>query len=348
MGVAKSKDGKLYVIGGGNARGPLDSVEMLDPAASSPQWTLLPAHLHTPRYALAATVGSDGKIYAIGGIGNDFTILDTVEVYDPADASPHWTTLHAQLYSPRKGLAAVTGLDGKIYAIGGAGKYGLLDTVEVYDPTATLPRWTRLPITLVSGRQNFAAVVGPDGKIYAIGGCGARGKPLDSIEALDAGANQWSLLPNTLPETRYGHAAVVGPDGNIYVLGGRIGVTAPLRKKPADAVNDPLPPAPRDQLAFFNSGSVPTGRTRFDRPLLAAASLDTAACFNPTAHDPAWQRLQPRLGTPRERLGAVVDPDGKIWVIGGVDLTILPLNSSEIYDPKSSQETKASHTPPSP
>src|SRR2546423_600703 len=45
-------------------------------------WTTLPS-MSTARYGLAATTGSDGRIYAIGGYQNRAGIVGTAEVYDP-------------------------------------------------------------------------------------------------------------------------------------------------------------------------------------------------------------------------------------------------------------------------
>jgi N-acetylneuraminic acid mutarotase len=333
MGVVKGKDGKLYAIGGANARGPLNTVEALDPAASSPQWSLLPAHLHTARYALAATVGADGKIYAVGGVSNDFTILDTVEVYDPAASSPQWTTLKTRLTLPRKGLAAVTAPDGKIYAIGGAGPSGLLNSVEAYDPTAVMPQWTQVSASLNTGRQDFAAVVGLDNRIYAIGGFGTRGKPLDSVEVCDAAVGHWSTLPITLPEARYGHAAVVGPAGRIYILGGRVGVPLPTASQPAYTASNSTDASPG------GPDSVPPVRLHVRRRADLEFSLDSAASLDPGSNDLQGSRLITRLGTPRERFGALVDPSGRIWLIGGVDPHVKTLRTTEIYVPDDSAKS---------
>ena len=46
----------------------------------------------------------------------------------------------------RSGLAAATGPDGKVYALGGVNSAGSLDTVEVYDPdTGAWSRRAPLP-----------------------------------------------------------------------------------------------------------------------------------------------------------------------------------------------------------
>ena len=89
----------------------------------------------TPRWGLAATTGSDGKIYVSGGITRDTPsgptrLVDTVEVYDPiADT---WARVGC-LPTRRSGLAAATGPDGRIYAIGGRDG-NVLDTVEAFVP----------------------------------------------------------------------------------------------------------------------------------------------------------------------------------------------------------------------
>src|SRR5262245_6651400 len=63
---------------------------------------------------------------------------------------------------PRLGLAAVTGRDGHIYAIGGND----VATVEGYDPASDT--WTTRA-SMPTARGGLAAVAGPDGRIYAIG-----------------------------------------------------------------------------------------------------------------------------------------------------------------------------------
>jgi len=59
-------------------------------------------------------------------------------------------------------------VDGKIYAIGGAGPiYQALRTMEVYDPVMDM--WITTKTDMPTARQGFSTSV-VDGKIYAIGG----------------------------------------------------------------------------------------------------------------------------------------------------------------------------------
>ena len=92
--------------------------------------------------------------------------------------------------------------------------------------------WTPIPSDehLDAGRATadspvwMAAVAGPDGRIYAIGGAQYsqfpdRATMLATVEAYTPGANTWTRLAS-MAEPRYGAAAAVGADGRIYVLGG--------------------------------------------------------------------------------------------------------------------------------
>ncbi len=97
------------------AEDSLASVECYDPKTNA--WTER-APLPTPRQAMGAALGADGKIYVVGGAPSYAhpRPMDVVEVYDPeADAwspGPHLTY-------PRRGHAVVSTKEGKIYAIGG-------------------------------------------------------------------------------------------------------------------------------------------------------------------------------------------------------------------------------------
>src|SRR5262245_50219911 len=92
-----------------------------------------------------------------------------------------WAT-KAAMPGSRSDLAAATGPDGKIYAIGGLNAGGgILATVEAYDPTNDT--WAT-KAAMPTARNALAAATGQDGKIYAIGGLNAGGI-LATVEAYD-------------------------------------------------------------------------------------------------------------------------------------------------------------------
>jgi len=91
------------------------SVEMYDPKTNT--WTER-APLPTPRQAMGADVGADGRIYVVGGAPSYAhpAPMDVVEIYDPE--TDRWEK-GPSLYYPRRGHAVVATEDGKLYAIGG-------------------------------------------------------------------------------------------------------------------------------------------------------------------------------------------------------------------------------------
>jgi len=120
-----------------------------------------------------------------------------------------WTTV-ASMSTARDRLAAATGPDGRIYAIGGGfgANGGNLNTVEAYTPSTN--SWATLT-SMPTARRDFAAATGPDGRIYAIGGAAGTG-PLKTVEAYTPGTNSWATVAS-MPTARDRLAAVTGRDG---------------------------------------------------------------------------------------------------------------------------------------
>ena len=209
-------DGRIFVLCGsadGTLANPTASMEVYDPATGA--WSFAPSLLMA-RTDTAATLGPDGRIYALGGGLYD---LRSAEVYNIA--LQRWDRI-AAIGQFRYGLAAA-GAAGKVYAIGGVNQFGsALSMIEAYDPNAGT--W-RSVASMPFGLYAPSAVTGADGQIYVFGGSKqglSSGNPSGSNTALvsDPGANAWTALPN-MPTARFGTTAVLGDDGRIYVTGGR-------------------------------------------------------------------------------------------------------------------------------
>ena len=195
----------IYVVGGYGEGGRPSTVELYDPQNAS--WTQVASMAH-PR-SLHGCVALAGKLYAAGGRGDEYLLLDTAEVYDPQ--TDGWQPL-AKMTTARCefGLAAV---GGKVYAIGGWDGNSSLDSVEAYDPQ--LGAWAL--VASMSERREVHASVVLDGKIYAMGGQGEAGT-LDTVDVYNPQASSWQRVAS-MPQGRFNHAAaVVG--GKIYVTGG--------------------------------------------------------------------------------------------------------------------------------
>ena len=116
-----SLGGRLFAVGGRsweNKRDQLAVTDVFDPASG--KWASGP-NLNTARMELGvAALG--GKLYAVGGVNTTnlpkFTPLTSVEVLDPAAASPAWVP--GPSLKTGRAFFALAALDGKLYAVGGA------------------------------------------------------------------------------------------------------------------------------------------------------------------------------------------------------------------------------------
>ena len=106
--------------------------------------------------------------------------------------------------------------------------HAVSNTMECYDPRTNSWEYKK---PLSSVRMRFAAVVGPDDKIYVFGGAEGMANidatpVLNTTEVYDPKTDSWTLR-KPMPESREAHAAVLGSDGKIYVLGGASSVPTP-------------------------------------------------------------------------------------------------------------------------
>jgi N-acetylneuraminic acid mutarotase len=170
--LAVGADGRLYVFGGdgivAGEVGFLRSVDVFDPVTE--QWSR-PAPMIEGRSGAAAVAASDGLIYVFGGTSDGDHATGSVAIYDPTTDS--WRSESA--VDDRADHAVVEGADGRFYLFGGfaAGTSEPALDVGIYDRVTQ--GWTRWPAQGDDPRPFAAAVTAPDGRIYLIGGGGARG-----------------------------------------------------------------------------------------------------------------------------------------------------------------------------
>lgn len=112
----------IYYIGGVTTggshagKGGKNCLYMLDTTLTSTNATWTPAACpSTPRSDFCAA-WVNGKLYVVGGYDSDFSILDTIEVYDPA--TQKWADAGVTLPSGRGDVQCVT-LGESIYTVGG-------------------------------------------------------------------------------------------------------------------------------------------------------------------------------------------------------------------------------------
>jgi N-acetylneuraminic acid mutarotase len=234
LAAATGGDGRIYAFGGvDTTTAPVYLTEAYDTRNNT--WTAV-ANLPTPRVALAGAEGTDGRVYALGGFiaYQPSTVLNTAEVYSPITNS--WLTI-APMLTPRSGLAAAGGPDGRIYAIGGENAFGQpLNTVEAYSPASN----TWFPVApMPTARFLLTAATGPDGRIYAIGGTADGIHALSTVEAYNPQTNTWTTV-DSLQTARFALGGATGSDGRLYALFGdsaALGQTIASPLTSAEALN---------------------------------------------------------------------------------------------------------------
>ena len=151
------RDGKIHVVGGGNAQSTIPDHDVYDPATDT--WgSLAPLPRGVGSPALAAFAG---KLYAIGGRSGrgDF---GTVEIYDPATNT--WSK--GPPIEPR-GTAGAVAYCGAIYVFGGESQDQGVSLGDVLRWTGT-GAWEQ--VSSMPTARNFARAVAFGDAIYVVGG----------------------------------------------------------------------------------------------------------------------------------------------------------------------------------
>jgi N-acetylneuraminic acid mutarotase len=276
-------DGAIYVIGGTDGTSALATVERYDPSTRA--WTVLPSHMTNARSGLAA-VAVGTTIYAIGGQDSGGTPLAAVELFDTVSRT--WSTVAQQpLIHPRTKLAASLGPGGLIYAIGG------LSATSPATPAGDVFSWNQspsstwqavsTPVLPPTGAGGLAGALGPDGRLYAVGGNATTGNGL----ATTAAEVFTSPTVTQQPQPYIGNGTYQSPD--IILIDPDTSLPVPLGGQPggrwdtlltpnkdynlsAQIHNDTTVPAPDTIVRFWSfPGGVGTAGTLLSEVLATIA-----------------------------------------------------------------------------
>jgi hypothetical protein len=158
--ATRLNDGRVLIVGGQNAGGPLDSAEIYDPATGT---VSAAGSLSTPRTNHAATLLPNGLVLVTGGLSAG-AALDSSEIFDPEIST---FLAGPTMQSPRSGHSATVLQDGRILLTGGV----TLGTAEIFDP-ATF-QFTPTAGDLATPRWYHGSALLQDGTVLIAGGADA-------------------------------------------------------------------------------------------------------------------------------------------------------------------------------
>jgi N-acetylneuraminic acid mutarotase len=209
---------------------------------------------------------------------------------------------------------------------------------------ATANTWTAVAPMPGGGRASLASAVGPDGRIYAIGGYDSGFNILDRVEAYDTSTNTWTTVAPMPGGGRRVLAAATGPDGRIYAIGGIDSSKILNRVEAYDTTTNTwttVAPMPGGARAFLAAATGPDGRIYAIGGSDGTADLARVEAYDTRSN--TWTTLAPMPGGGRGLLVAATGPDGRIYAIGGSNGPggSGPLDTVEAYNVSSNTWTTA-------
>ncbi|MBI3977576.1 MAG: hypothetical protein HY331_05250 [Chloroflexi bacterium] len=277
----------------------------------------------------------------VWAVGENGTILRT------ADGGTHWVVQPSGTTLGLNGLTVVG--PGTAWAVGGDGgtkgtilKCCVRPTTSTTAPgTANDLLWTTR--ASMPTRKDFFGAAVLNGKLFVVGGRNSDGA-LATVDEYDPAANTWSPRA-PLPSARSHLALVAADNGKLYAIGGLDYVVGRVQGNATVATVDEYDPATN---SWTTRASMPTSRAAM------AVAVSNGRIFaiggwsgpvpdnaRPTPlavveeYDPStntWLARTP-MPTPRYTLGAAVDPDGKLYAIGGSPDNVTSVATVEEYDP---------------
>ncbi len=199
----------VYVLGGANAAGDLNTNEWFDVVGGA--WSSL-APMTTSRAGFAAGL-LGGYVYVTGGL-NGATAAATTERYDPTNNTWAAPGTVPDMDHAGWGLCGVV-LNGKFWVLGGYDETEHdMSWLRAYDPGTHL--WSLMASMPTARSWHAAATL--DGRIFAIGGTNAStAVALTSVDMYDPATNTWSAGP-PLPQPLRDVSAVSDPANNCMLL----------------------------------------------------------------------------------------------------------------------------------
>ena len=313
---------------------------------ASQKLAIEPGNINQDRHSHTATRLLDGKVLVVGGFGEDFKILKSVEIYDPI--SGIWT-IREDMNFPRAEHSTALLKDGRVLVTGGRDEnYAPTFSSEIFD--AELGVW-EVYEDMSRQRHKHISIVQPDGAVIIIAGSGPS-RSLSDVELMDPFNDRLEILSPTLEE-HSDHAAISLADGRILVSGGvRIldEVVTSVGAEIYDVKND-----------TWTKTSIQSRRTSAhtltllkDGKVIQVGGFSRGSSDNRVElYDPITDKWfeGPIMNNPRMLHTTSLLDDGRVIAVGGTSRGG-NMTGSEIYNPETKiwsqsgdmSESRASHT----
>ncbi len=187
------------------------------------------APMTTPRMAFTATALNNGKVLVAGGLDNSSNVLDSAELYDPAERK--FVAVSNPMSDRRVFHTATLLPSGKVLLTGGATNLSgdTTNSADLYDPASNSFSPTSAMDHQRAAHSATSFPSGPlAGKVLITGGGGGSSVFFkdSSAEIYDPASQQFVLLASFMNEARALHSATLLDDGNVLLAGGFNGSVA--------------------------------------------------------------------------------------------------------------------------
>jgi len=205
-------DGRILVIGGNSASGPVASADFLNTDGTvSPAPPMVYARASHVSVAL-----QDGRVLVAGGVTAGGSATSTAEIFDPVANS--WTSAGVGMTEARSGATAALLQDGRVLIAGGQNGTASSSTIETFDPNTSTFKAAGM---MSSPRTEHAMTVLQDGRVLIVGGSNGTA-PVASTDIFDPVAGTIGAGP-VLSVARFGHSVTTLLNGVVVVIGGNNG-----------------------------------------------------------------------------------------------------------------------------
>jgi len=333
-------------------------------AASAGSWSKVSG---PSRFSHTATLLSDGRLLVAGGCPQPYALqcpktAKSAQIFDPS--SQKWSST-GSMKVPRVRHVATLLHNGKVLVVGGdcLGRLGTECVIkpsssEIYDPATR--RWSPAGTMAVVHEESMitllpkgpAATCGDNCGKVLVTGCGScfPAAVAPNAELFDPASGKWSVAAPT-HHHRNGHTATLLHNGNVLVAGGTgldFNAFSELYHPESNTwtpTGNRLASRRGHTATLLRNGKViVVGGNPI--PLNAAGS----ELYDPEgAPDPAHPELKtggvwtpgPAPSKPRSGHGAALLKDGRLLILGGSELAGTPVNSAELYDPRTNKWSPA-------